>query len=54
MESPNADYRGFEVDNQRSTDQYRSMRELLKMYGVNVTETPTEADNETSNAQKGT
>lgn len=58
MESPNAEYRGFEsrpeIDNQRSAEQYRSMRELLKMYGVNVTETTPLADNKISNIEKGT
>lgn len=55
MESPNSEYRGrggeaggFEATNkmEQLSDQYKSMRELLKVYGLSVTE-------EMGNPQKG-
>lgn len=45
MESTtNAEFRGFDShssdEQQQLADQYRTMRELLKIYGVNVAESP--------------
>lgn len=66
MESPNAEYRGFDPTTaatmtptrselEQLSDQYKSMRELLKIYGLNVAEglIPDHVDKQSGDQEKG-